>query len=98
MGQRVGTILFQRQCRHCINCEIINDIRFCENAEYAGLKINGGMAEYMLCDADSIMSLPASISFEQGAPLMCAGVSRLLYHRWNLEQKFLADELLLGDR
>jgi NADPH:quinone reductase-like Zn-dependent oxidoreductase len=39
------------------------------------------MAEYMVCDADSIMELPASLSFEQAAPLMCAGVSSRLYRK-----------------
>jgi D-arabinose 1-dehydrogenase-like Zn-dependent alcohol dehydrogenase len=74
-GQRVGAILFQRQCHNCLTCETVNDIRFCENVGFAGLKMDGGMAQYMLSDADSIMELPDSISFEQGAPLMCAGIS-----------------------
>ena len=33
------------------------------------------MAEYMIADADNAVKLPDSVSFEQGAPLMCAGVS-----------------------
>jgi D-arabinose 1-dehydrogenase-like Zn-dependent alcohol dehydrogenase len=41
----------------------------------AGLTTDGGMAEYMLSDAENTVSLPKSIPFEQGAPLMCAGVS-----------------------
>jgi len=33
------------------------------------------MAEYMMADASNAVKLPESVSFEQGAPLMCAGVS-----------------------
>jgi D-arabinose 1-dehydrogenase-like Zn-dependent alcohol dehydrogenase len=40
-----------------------------------GLSTDGGMAEYMLSDAENTVSLPDSVPFEQGAPLMCAGVS-----------------------
>lgn len=75
VGQRVGVNLFQHQCHSCIPCEVLDDIRFCENAELAGLKNNGGFAEYMLSDSESIVLLPDSLSFEQAAPLMCAGVS-----------------------
>lgn len=52
-----------------------NDVRFCENAGLAGLKIDGGMAEYMVSDSESAVLLPDLLSFEQAAPLMCAGVS-----------------------
>lgn len=49
-----------------------------DSAGYAGLKINGGMAEYMVADSESAMLLPDSLSFEQAAPLMCAGVRDLM--------------------
>lgn len=41
----------------------------------AGFKDDGAFAEYMLADPDTTVHLPDSVSFEQGAPLMCAGVS-----------------------
>ena len=41
-----------------------------------GLVNDGGMAEYMVSDAESVVLLPDSLSFEQAAPLMCAGVCR----------------------
>lgn len=41
----------------------------------AGFKHNGAFAEYMLADPETTIKLPAKISYEQGAPLMCAGVS-----------------------
>ena len=75
VGQRVGTLLFRHACKTCVNCKTTNDIRFCGNASLAGLKADGGFAEYIMGDVDSLVVLPDEISFEQGAPLMCAGVS-----------------------
>ena len=78
VGQRVGVLLFKHQCHHCASCKAGNDIRFCENVELAGLKNDGGMAEYMVADAENTVLLPDSVSFEQAAPLLCAGVSDIV--------------------
>lgn len=40
----------------------------------AGIKDDGAIAEFMIADAANTVKLPDSVSFEQGAPLMCAGV------------------------
>jgi D-arabinose 1-dehydrogenase-like Zn-dependent alcohol dehydrogenase len=40
----------------------------------AGFKHDGAFAEYMLADPSTTVQLPKSVSYEQGAPLMCAGV------------------------
>jgi D-arabinose 1-dehydrogenase-like Zn-dependent alcohol dehydrogenase len=77
VGDRVGVLLFKHQCHHCPSCNAGNDIRFCENVELAGLKNDGGMAEYMVADGNNSVLLPDSVSFEQAAPLMCAGVSTI---------------------
>lgn len=74
VGQRVGVLLFRHACHHCNGCKS-NDIRFCENGDFAGLIANGGFAEYIIGDASNICVIPDEISFEQAAPLMCAGVS-----------------------
>lgn len=47
----------------------------------AGFKHNGAFAEYMLADPDTTVHLPNGVSFEQGAPLMCAGVSHFVFWR-----------------
>ncbi|KAF2873554.1 alcohol dehydrogenase GroES-like domain-containing protein [Massariosphaeria phaeospora] len=73
VGQRVGVLLFRHQCGSCMKCKTVNDVRFCENIGMAGVNSDGGMAEYMVGDADTLCSLPDAIPFEQGAPLMCAG-------------------------
>lgn len=40
------------------------------------LKADGDFAEYMVASYHAIVRLPESLSFEQAAPLMCAGVSQ----------------------
>lgn len=75
VGQRVGVLLFRHACHQCLNCKNTHDIRFCENGDFAGLRANGGFAEYIIGDGDNIASIPDEIPFEQAAPLMCAGVS-----------------------
>lgn len=81
IGDRIGALLFRHACGNCQGCQRTlreegrHDIRFCKNASLAGLKDDGAMAEYMIADAKNAVKLPDSVSFEQGAPLMCAGVS-----------------------
>lgn len=76
-GQRVGVLNFRHACRECVGCKTTQDVRFCEKKEMAGIMNDGGFAEYMVADADNSVLLPDSVSFEQAAPLMCAGVSVL---------------------
>jgi len=48
----------------------------------AGLTIDRRMAEYMAADSESLVLLPDSLSFEQAAPLMCAGLRlHVKFHR-----------------
>ncbi|KAF2652209.1 alcohol dehydrogenase GroES-like domain-containing protein [Lophiostoma macrostomum CBS 122681] len=75
VGQRVGVLLFRHQCHVCTNCRTTNDIRFCEQADYAGLKADGGFAEYVIGDAENCVELPEGLEFVQAAPLMCAGAT-----------------------
>ena len=81
IGDRIGALLFRHACGNCQGCQRTlreegrHDLRFCKNASLAGLKDDGAMAEYMIADANNAVELPDSVSFEQGAPLMCAGVS-----------------------
>ncbi|KAE8154110.1 hypothetical protein BDV25DRAFT_148259, partial [Aspergillus avenaceus] len=51
------------------------DPRFCDNREAGGFSNDGCFAEYMVADAATTVSLPESVSFEQGAPLLCAGAT-----------------------
>jgi len=51
------------------------DPRFCDNRETAGFLHDGGFAEYATADPETTVKLPDSISFEQAAPLTCAGAT-----------------------
>lgn len=44
----------------------------------AGFRHDGAFAQYMLADPNTTVHLQDEVSFEQGAPLMCAGVSSFL--------------------
>ena len=82
VGDRVGVLNFKNACRQCVGCQqhmrrstrTRTDPRFCEKRQMAGFKHDGAFAEYMLADPETTVHLPESVSFEQGAPLMCAGV------------------------
>ncbi|RDL30996.1 alcohol dehydrogenase [Venustampulla echinocandica] len=65
LGDRVGC-----NCRECTRGYSTN---FCAKAELAGLTHDGGMAEYLVADPRWTVKLPDNLSFEDAAPLMCAG-------------------------
>ncbi|KAH8650536.1 chaperonin 10-like protein [Tricladium varicosporioides] len=75
IGDRVGTSLFQRSCGKCPECTHLTNStpNFCRQTELAGLTQHGGMAEYLIADPYWTVKLPDELSFEQAAPLMCAG-------------------------
>jgi D-arabinose 1-dehydrogenase-like Zn-dependent alcohol dehydrogenase len=86
IGDRIGALLSRHACGSCRECQRTlkedgrYDLRFCKNASLAGLKNDGAMAEYMIADASNAVKLPDSVPFEQGAPLMCAGVRDVHNH------------------
>jgi alcohol dehydrogenase len=45
----------------------------CQNPTSTGITLQGSHAEYMLAYADATMPLPDAISYEQAAPIFCAG-------------------------
>ncbi|KAF3009646.1 hypothetical protein E8E13_007706 [Curvularia kusanoi] len=83
IGDRVGVLNFKNACRQCAGCrqhlrrssETRTDPRFCEKRQMAGFRHDGAFAEYMLADPHTTVHLPDDVSFEQGAPLMCAGAT-----------------------
>jgi D-arabinose 1-dehydrogenase-like Zn-dependent alcohol dehydrogenase len=87
IGQRVGVLNFRHACGVCSGCKTFRespmsdkpDIRVCKNKEMAGISHDGGFAEYIVADADTTTLLPDGLTFEQAAPLMCAGVSDPLF-------------------
>lgn len=82
VGDRVGILNFKKACTTCTGCLLSqkqfqggSDPRYCEKREMAGFKNDGCLAEYMTADPETTVKLPDSLSFDQAAPLMCAGVS-----------------------
>jgi D-arabinose 1-dehydrogenase-like Zn-dependent alcohol dehydrogenase len=74
IGDRVGAINIYNACGQCPDC--LNDKPlFCEESSVTGITIDGAFAEYQKTDSRWLIPLPDEISFEQGAPLMCAGAT-----------------------
>jgi len=81
IGDRVGVLNFKNACKQCSGCKLssrefkYHEPRYCDKREMAGFQNDGAFAEFMVADPETTVPLPASVSFEQAAPLMCAGVS-----------------------
>jgi 2-desacetyl-2-hydroxyethyl bacteriochlorophyllide A dehydrogenase len=67
---------WQGGCRsnECYYCMTGHE-EVCLNRIQAGLKTDGGYAEYVRAPAKHLVRLPKEISFEDGAPLACGGVT-----------------------
>jgi alcohol dehydrogenase len=72
VGDRVGVPWLQSTCGRCEWC-LRGKRLFCANQVATGGSAQGGHAEYMLSYADATMLLPDGISYEQAAPIFCAG-------------------------
>ncbi len=73
-GQRVGVGWFGGNCNHCDPCRRGHLIA-CENMGIPGVTFDGGYADYVVVRAAALAALPDDLSFEDAAPLMCAGVT-----------------------
>ncbi|KAK0385195.1 hypothetical protein NLU13_7673 [Sarocladium strictum] len=82
IGDHVGVLNFKSACGACTGCAVARrrwcgglDPRFCEKRETAGFHHDGAFAEYLVADPSTTVRLPDDLSFEQAAPLMCAGAT-----------------------
>jgi NADPH2:quinone reductase len=73
-GDRVGV---GWHAGHCFSCEKCRRGKFkkCENAEITGLTRDGGHTEYMVARKEALAKIPSNLSFEDAAPLLCAGIT-----------------------
>jgi D-arabinose 1-dehydrogenase-like Zn-dependent alcohol dehydrogenase len=55
---------------------------FCANLIGTGVGISGGHAEYMVAYADATALIPERLSYEQAAPIFCAGYTVWSGLRW----------------
>lgn len=73
-GQRVGVGWHGGHCGICVNCRR-GDFINCVNLKVTGIHYDGGYAEYMVAPQNAVAALPEGISFEEAAPLLCAGIT-----------------------
>jgi dehydrogenase len=72
VGDRVGVAWVMSTCGRCEWC-LRGRENFCPELVGTGGQTNGGHAEFLLAEADATFLLPEGISFEQAAPIFCAG-------------------------
>ena len=72
VGDRVGVGWHQKGCGRCEWC-LRGKKELCQNAISTGIGLEGSHAEYMLAYADATMLVPDALSYEQAAPIFCAG-------------------------
>jgi alcohol dehydrogenase, propanol-preferring len=87
-GDRVGVAWLGKSCGQCEFCQK-GDENLCDNAQYTGYHVDGGFAEYTVCNADFAIPLPTAPSDEQIAPLLCAGLIGYRAYRKATHQKTL---------
>jgi propanol-preferring alcohol dehydrogenase len=73
VGDRAGIAWLRSTCGRCAYCRR-GDENLCPNSTYTGWDADGGYAEFATVPADYAYKLPADVSGEELAPLLCAGI------------------------
>ncbi|MBC7920919.1 MAG: alcohol dehydrogenase AdhP [Ferruginibacter sp.] len=73
-GDRVGIPWLYTACGHCEHC-LSGWETLCEAQQNTGYSVQGSYAEYALADPNFVGHLPDALSFQEAAPLLCAGVT-----------------------
>jgi propanol-preferring alcohol dehydrogenase len=74
VGDRVGVPWIHYTCGECEFC-LEGRETLCLKQKITGCTVDGGFAEYLLAPATHAAPLPASLSFAEAAPLLCAGLT-----------------------
>lgn len=75
VGQRVGVGWHAWNCGACDACRH-GDFYACEvGVQVTGIAFDGGYADYTIVPATALAAVPDSLSAEDAAPLMCAGLT-----------------------
>ncbi len=85
VNDRVGVPWLQSSCGRCEWC-FRGKAMFCADMLGTSMQLAGGHAEYMLAHADATMLIPEGLSFEQAAPIFCAGYTVWSGLRWAAPQ------------
>jgi alcohol dehydrogenase len=81
VGDRVGSAWIQSTCGRCEWCQRGRKM-FCPDMKAIGIGSQGGHAEYTPMRADATYLIPDKVSFEQAAPIFCAGYTVHSGLRW----------------
>ncbi len=81
VGDRVGAAWIQSTCGRCEWCQRGRRM-FCPEMKATGVHTQGGHAEYMLMNADATYLIPDKVTYEQAAPIFCAGYTVYGGLRW----------------
>jgi len=73
-GERVGVPWVQWTCGQCEFCREGNE-NLCVRQRITGVMVDGGYAEFAKAPASHVVKIPETLSSEQAAPLLCAGVT-----------------------
>jgi D-arabinose 1-dehydrogenase-like Zn-dependent alcohol dehydrogenase len=75
VGDRVGIGWHGGHCGYCDSCRR-GDFVTCRTApQVPGITFDGGYAEYMIAPSSALAQIPDELSFQDAAPLMCAGIT-----------------------
>jgi alcohol dehydrogenase, propanol-preferring len=74
IGDRVGVPWVQWTCGQCEFCREGNE-NLCVRQRITGVMVDGGYADYAKAPASHVVKIPDTLSSEQAAPLLCAGVT-----------------------
>jgi len=81
VGDRVGVGWVQKTCGRCEWCARGHKM-FCPGQQSTGMELQGGHAEFMPMYADATLLIPDGVSYEQAAPIFCAGYTVWSGLRW----------------
>ncbi|MFC1643139.1 alcohol dehydrogenase catalytic domain-containing protein, partial [Myxococcota bacterium] len=73
LGSRVGVPWLHRACEACEFCAR-GEENLCPQAQFTGLDVDGGYAQWTLAQAAYVIPLPDGIAASDQAPLLCAGI------------------------
>ena len=73
VGDRVGVPWLRHTCRECEFCRSDRE-NLCEQAQFTGLHVNGGYAEYAVAPVAYAVRVPDRFDDAHAAPLLCAGI------------------------
>ena len=74
IGDRVGIPWLFTACGSCKYCKSGWET-LCSNQQNTGYSVDGSFAEYVLADPNYVGKIPDNLSFEEAAPILCAGVT-----------------------